>query len=66
VINHGSRYFTVSAQLSKRNKREGDSVAAGEVIGSLAQNDSMKQPRLYFEIRMGSVNLDALKWLKVD
>jgi septal ring factor EnvC (AmiA/AmiB activator) len=66
VINHGSRFFTVSAQLAKRNKEEGESVKAGEPIGSLAQGGSSKGARLYFEIRMGSVALDPLKWLKVD
>jgi septal ring factor EnvC (AmiA/AmiB activator) len=65
VINHGSRYFTVSAQLGQRNKQEGDSVAAGEVIGSIGQGGEWKGATLYFEIRMGSGNLDPLKWLKV-
>jgi septal ring factor EnvC (AmiA/AmiB activator) len=65
VINHGSRYFTVSAQLTQRNKREGENVAAGEVIGSIGESGSTKGARLYFEIRMGSGNVDPLKWLKV-
>jgi septal ring factor EnvC (AmiA/AmiB activator) len=65
VINHGSRYFTVSAQLTQRNKREGENVAAGEVIGSIGESGSTKGGRLYFEIRMGSGNVDPLKWLKV-
>jgi murein hydrolase activator len=37
VINHGGRYFTVSAQLGKRSKKSGENVAAGEVIGALAE-----------------------------
>lgn len=65
VINHGSRYFTVSAQLAQRNKGEGENVAAGEVIGSIGQSGSTKGARLYFEVRMGSANVDPLKWLKV-
>jgi len=65
VINHGSRYFTVSAQLARRTKQEGDSVAAGEVIGSVSQSGSWRGATLYFEIRMGSGNLDPMKWLKV-
>jgi septal ring factor EnvC (AmiA/AmiB activator) len=66
VINHGSRYFTVSAQLGVRNKKEGDSVTTGDVIGSLAQTGPPKGSRLYFEIRMGYGNLDSLEWLKVN
>jgi septal ring factor EnvC (AmiA/AmiB activator) len=65
VINHGSRYFTVSAQLARRYKEAGESVNAGDVIGSLADIKSMEGSSLYFEIRQGAGNLDPLKWLKV-
>lgn len=65
VINHGARYFTVSAQLNKREKEAGESVEAGEVIGALAESGSSQVARLYFEIRLGAGNLDPLKWLKV-
>jgi septal ring factor EnvC (AmiA/AmiB activator) len=65
VINHGSRYFTVSAQLARRYKEAGESVKAGDVIGSLPEIKSMERSSLYFEIRQGAGNLDPLKWLKV-
>jgi len=65
VINHGSRYFTVSAQLAQRKKEEGETVMAGEVIGSLGKAPSARDARLYFEIRKGGGNLDPLRWLKV-
>lgn len=65
VINHGSRYFTVSAQLAQRNKQEGETVKAGEVIGSLGKTALPREARLYFEIRKGGENLDPFRWLKV-
>jgi septal ring factor EnvC (AmiA/AmiB activator) len=65
VINHGSRYFTVSAQLAQRKKQEGEMVKAGEVIGSLRKTSVPRESRLYFEIRKGGGNLDPLRWLKV-
>jgi septal ring factor EnvC (AmiA/AmiB activator) len=65
VINHGSRYFTVSAQLAQRKKEEGEMVKAGEVIGSLGRVPSATDARLYFEIRKGGGNLDPLRWLKL-
>jgi len=65
IINHGSRFFTVSARLRKRNKKEGDVVAAGEVIGQAGNGGPSPGGRLYFEIRRGVKNLDPLKWLKV-
>ena len=65
VINHGSRYFTVSAQLVQRKKEEGETVMAGEVIGSLGKAPSARDAKLYFEIRKGGGNLDPRRWLKV-
>jgi len=65
VINHGARYFTVSAQLGKRTRQTGEEVRAGEVIGALAETLPPQTAQLYFEIRMGVGNEDPLKWLKV-
>ena len=66
VVNHGSRFFTISAHLSERFKEEGDMVGKGAVIGLLGDTGSLGEPRLYFEIRRGGTNLDPAKWLKVD
>jgi len=64
IINHGSRYFTISAQLYQRTKEEGDEVGSGEVIGFVGQSGSSKKARLYFEIREAGKSLDPLSWLK--
>lgn len=65
IINHGSRFFTISANLSERKTEEGDLVAVGDTIGLLAGNGSSENKKLYFEIRRGGENLDPLKWLKL-
>jgi len=65
VINHGLRYFTVSAHLSQRFKEKGDSVKTGEVIGLIEHMEAKIRPRLYFEIRQGGTNLRPLEWLKL-
>ncbi|MCD6298016.1 MAG: peptidoglycan DD-metalloendopeptidase family protein [Deltaproteobacteria bacterium] len=65
IINHGSRFFTISANLSQRKKKEGDVLKEGESIGLMGRNGSSKRGRLYFEIRRAGRNLDPLKWLKV-
>lgn len=65
VINHGSRFFTVSAHLSERYKEEGAIVEGGEVIGLVGQTDLLKGPRIYFEMRKAGTPVDPLKWLKV-
>ncbi len=65
IINHGSRFFTITALLGKRNKKEGDVVTGREVIGQAGGNGPSRGGRLYFEIRRGGKNLDPLEWLKV-
>ncbi|MBW1851455.1 MAG: peptidoglycan DD-metalloendopeptidase family protein [Deltaproteobacteria bacterium] len=64
IINHGSRFFTISARLSQRIKEEGDVVDSGDVIGLAGKNGSLKKTRLYFEIRRAGKSLDPLSWLK--
>lgn len=65
VINHGSRFFTISAYLLQRNKSEGEAVSEGDVIGQVGETGLFTGPALYFEIRKGEKNLDPLQWLKV-
>jgi septal ring factor EnvC (AmiA/AmiB activator) len=65
VINHGSRFFTVSAHLSERYREEGDTVEKGTVIGLLGHTGPFEKPRLYFEIRRAGTPLNPLKWVKV-
>ncbi len=64
IINHGSRFFTISALLRKRDKKEGNVVSGGEVIGVAGGSGSSARGRLYFEIRRGGKNLDPFVWLK--
>ena len=66
VINHGARFFTISAYLLKRTKQEGEMVEKGDVIGQVGETGMVTGPALYFEIREGENNLNPLKWLKVD
>lgn len=66
VINHGSRFFSISARLSKRLKEEGDMVRYGDVIGLVGKNETTMKARLYFEIRKAGQSLDPLSWLQVD
>jgi len=64
IINHGSRFFTISAQLSQRMKEEGDTVETGDVIAIAGQNGAVKKARIYFEMRKAGKNLNPLEWMK--
>jgi septal ring factor EnvC (AmiA/AmiB activator) len=66
VINHGSRFFTVSAHLSERYKEEGDKVEAGAIIGLLGHTGPFPKPSLYFEIRRAGTAVNPSKWVKGD
>lgn len=66
VINHGERYFTISAYLNELKKDKGDTVFPGDVIGYVGEAGLSTGPALYFEVRKGEENLNPLKWLKVN
>ncbi|MBN1850843.1 MAG: peptidoglycan DD-metalloendopeptidase family protein [Deltaproteobacteria bacterium] len=65
VINHGSRFFTISAYLLRRDKEEGEKVSEGEVIGKMGRTGLLTGPGLYFEIREGGIPLEPIDWLEV-
>jgi septal ring factor EnvC (AmiA/AmiB activator) len=63
ILDHGDRYFTVSGHLGELAVEVGDSVEAGEEIGTVGDTGSLSGARLYFEIRQGSQPLDPGDWL---
>jgi septal ring factor EnvC (AmiA/AmiB activator) len=65
IIDHGDKYYTVSAQLGDISKSVGERVEAGEVIGyaGYAPVDNQRG-RVYFEIRHEGKPLDPLAWLR--
>ncbi len=63
IIEHGRRYYTVSANLGSIDVAVGDEVGAGERIGSVG--DSGNGPRLYFEIRVGKETVDPGAWFGI-
>jgi septal ring factor EnvC (AmiA/AmiB activator) len=65
IVNHGSRFFTIFAELEERMKKSGDQVKEGDVIALVGPRDHSGMARLYFEIRHGEAILNTTKWLKV-
>ena len=64
ILDHGDGYFSVSGHLSEMAVEVGDLVGPGDVIGAVGDTGSLSGPRLYFEIRHGSVPLDPRDWLQ--
>ncbi len=63
IIDHGIQYYTITARLEKRLKKEGERVDTGEVIGMAGDIATLFDPGIYFEIRHGTESLDPLQWL---
>jgi septal ring factor EnvC (AmiA/AmiB activator) len=64
ILDHGRGYYSLYAQASNLNVSEGQSVAKGQVLGSVGDTDSLVGSSLYFEIRKNGVPQDPLHWLK--
>ncbi len=66
IVNHGGRFFTVSAHLSKREKAKGDRVRGGDILGWVNDNGAGKGASMYFEVRKADRKLNPTAWLKQD
>ncbi len=63
IIDHGMKYYTVTARLSEMLKKDGDRVDKNEVIGKTSDIATLFDEGIYFEIRQDSHPLDPLIWL---
>jgi septal ring factor EnvC (AmiA/AmiB activator) len=59
IIDHGDHFYTLSARLGELKLRQGETVKAGDPIGS---TDDTGTP-VYFEIRARNVAVNPLQWL---
>jgi septal ring factor EnvC (AmiA/AmiB activator) len=65
IIDHGDKYYTLSAQLGEISKKVGERVEVGEIIGYAGYAPVDNQGgRVYFEIRFQGTALDPLAWLR--
>ena len=63
VIDHGSGYMSLYGHNEELFRKVGESVAAGDVIGSVGDSGGHSQPALYFEVRRGKTPVDPQTWL---
>ena len=63
ILDHGSGDLSVSGYLDEIRVAAGDSVAAGQPIGSVGETGSSSGPGLYFEIRHDGKAVDPQLWL---
>jgi septal ring factor EnvC (AmiA/AmiB activator) len=60
ILDHGSGWYTVSAELSAISVQVGDELRAGGALGSAASG------RVYFEVRRGAESVNAGEWFGVE
>ena len=64
IIDHGEKYYTLTAHLAETIKKTGEMVEAGETIGYVGYSPlGNKAGRVYFEVRHLSKALNPEKWL---
>jgi len=63
VIDHGGKHHSLYAQLGEAAVRQGQAVAAGDVVGTAGEGGG-EGPGLYFEMRYQGRAEDPADWLK--
>lgn len=66
IIDHGGRYFTITARLDEILVKKGDTVEQDQEIGTSGDIATLYEPGVYFEIRHGRTALNPLEWLQID
>jgi septal ring factor EnvC (AmiA/AmiB activator) len=64
IVNHGSGYHSLYANLSEIFLQEGDIIEDRIDIGKVGDSSVIDRPSLYFEIRYKGKPLDPEQWLK--
>ncbi len=63
VLDHGGGYMSLYGHNEELFRKVGDTVAAGDAIGSVGDSGGHNQPALYFEVRRGRTPVNPEIWL---
>jgi murein hydrolase activator len=63
ILDHGG-YLSLYAHNEQLYKAAGDTVASGEVIGTVGDSGGRSKPGLYLEIRRGARAIDPIPWFR--
>ena len=64
ILDHGEGYYSLYAQAADLNVTEGQTVSAGEILGTVGDTGSLVGTSLYFEIRKNGIPQDPILWLR--
>ena len=65
IVNHNGGWHTVYTHAQEFKVQQGETVRAGQVLGTVGQTGSLDGPRLHFEVRNGREAEDPVKWLQI-
>ncbi len=60
ILDNGSDFFTIYANLAGIRVRQGDKVKTGQELGTV----SVEAGKVYFEVRKGTKTVDPSEWLR--
>lgn len=63
IIDHGNRYMSLYAHNETLYTKVGDTVKAGQQIGTVGTTGGLRNPSLYFEIRHNGKPINPHAWL---
>ncbi|MBV6342138.1 MAG: peptidoglycan DD-metalloendopeptidase family protein [Candidatus Magnetobacterium sp. LHC-1] len=66
ILNHGTGYHTVYANLSRLSPKVGDTVKRMSVIGNAGESGVLNSSGIYFEVRYKGKPINPLQWLKTE
>jgi septal ring factor EnvC (AmiA/AmiB activator) len=64
ILDHGSGYYTLYANLARIFPVRGSRVSGGEILAEVGASGQNDQPELYFEVREGREARDPRLWLR--
>lgn len=65
-LDHGSGYSTLYAHLATVSVKQGDTVAKGQVIGTMGNTGNSYGMHLHFEVRKDNEHIDPTPYLEAD
>lgn len=63
LVRHADRWMTAYAHMDKILVKKGDTVKAGQSIGTVGATGQVDSPQLHFEVRKGTQAVDPSKYL---